>query len=128
MKKTYHIGVVEYKLSNLSDDIQKLDDGRFFKRTAIPCGRGIVVNITVFGEVKHLRRLKSNDVAKVHAVITEKRIINSSIRKFYNLDFDLVHPNSKIEAKVKIAQKVSKDETGRVFDCPQGGSIVVSRF
>lgn len=122
----YHIGIIDFKLSNLSEEISIIG-AKFYKRTAIPCGKGAVVNITVFGELKFLRKLKSNNTYKVNAIIMKKTIHNGSVKEFYNLDLELVHPKSKIDAKVKITQKVSKKETGRVFSCPQGGSIVVNR-
>lgn len=127
-RKKYHVGIVEFKLSNLSEEINKLDDGRYFRRTALPCGKGTVVNVTVFGELKYLRRLQKNKSYKVGAAITEKTIANGNVRKFYNLDLSLVHPDSNVVAEIKVTQQVSKKETGKIFKCPQGGAIVISHF
>ena len=122
-KNKYDIGVVEIKLPTVSE-IQKFDDGKYYRRTAFPCGKGAVVNITIFGEVRFLRKVHSNTVIKAYAKIVEKTIANSSLKKFYNLDIQLVNPNTTTYAGVKITQLVSKKETGRVFNCPQGGAIV----
>ena len=115
-------------MNNLSDEISKLDDGRFYRRFSLPCGKGVFVNITVFGEPKYLRRLKRNNSYKVSAIIMNKTITNGSVRKFYNIDFNLVRPSTPVSALLKVVQQVAKKEEGKIIPCPQGGAIVVTRF
>lgn len=123
----YDIGIVELKLSNLSDEISKLNDSRQYRRFSLPCGQGAVVNVTIFAkEYRFLKRLQKNRTYKVYAKITQKTIANGSVRTFYNLDLELVHPNAVVYAAVKVVQNVSKTEEGRVFNCPQGGAIVAN--
>lgn len=124
----YHIGIVEFKLSNLRGEISRLDDGRLYRRFSLPCGRGVVVNVTVFSkEHRFLKKLQKNSIYKFRAVIIEKIIINNgSKRLFYNLDLELVHPDIAITARAKVVQSVSKTEEGLVHNCPQGGAIVTA--
>jgi hypothetical protein len=117
-KEKYHVGIVNFKMNNLSDEISQLDDGRFYRRFSLPCGKGVVVNITVFGESKYLKRLKRNNSYKVSAIIMKKTIANGSVREFYNIDFDLVRPSVPVSAKLKVVQQVAKKEEGKIIPCP----------
>ncbi len=125
-KKHVTVGIVNMRVPMLSG-LQVLPDGRDYRRTALPCGKESVVNISIFGKRKFLQKISSNSVITAKAVIMKKTIKKpGGNRSFYNLDLHLVHPKTEVDACIKVAQQISKGETGIVYNCPQGGAIVVS--
>lgn len=133
-----NLGLVDFKVSKNPSEIFHLDDGRYACRLALPCAKGYVVNITIFGKRKFLARIRKGQKIKVFASVTEKGITRSdgSTQDFYNLDLNLVHPSSETRGVVGVAMeqnmkakeerswiKKKRTEGKLFFKTPQGGYI-----
>lgn len=123
-KEIAKLGVTYFKVSNLNEEIIKIETDKFFRRGSLPCGKGAVVNISVFGEPKYLRRIEKNTTFKAEAIITKKTIANGNVREFHNLDLHLINPSKITTCVVKVVQSVGRNESGKVYKNPQLGAIV----
>lgn len=123
-KEIAKLGITYFKVSNLNEEIIEIEKKKFLRSGSLPCGKGSVVNISVFGELKYLRKIEKNTTFKAEAIITKKTIANGNVKEFHNLDLHLINPKKITTCEVKVVQNIGRNESGKVYKNPQQGAIV----